>query len=382
MSEPETPPCMIMRLPDELLVPAARTAVEIEPRNQPARVMAASFSPQQVAVLTTKYWGSKPRTLSVQFLDNPTAAFRRMFLEAANSWDCGITFAETAGQGEVRLSRAGSGYWSYLGTDILSVPADRPTMNLQGFTEHTRSPEWLRVPPHEVGHTLGMPHEHLRKVFVDDIDPEKAFPDYRAMGWSWEMFVSNVKTPLEEASLLGATAPDQTSIMAYQVKAAHTYSGKPILGGLRLGPVDLAYVDAIYPKPAGPVGPPSPPVEPPPSPPVRPPDPGPAVEEFGPYDLRIGVPSDKFTLLPGTSVLFRFRARATRVFFATTASKADLTMDLLGDRKETLRHDDDSGLKGNPLVYAPLKPGTYYLRIQGSHPEVVGPFRVKVEALS
>ena len=47
-----------------------------------------------------------------------------------------------------------SGYWSYLGTDILSIAAGEPTMNLQEFSMDTPESEFHRVVRHETGHAL------------------------------------------------------------------------------------------------------------------------------------------------------------------------------------------------------------------------------------
>jgi len=56
-----------------------------------------------------------------------------------------------------------SGYWSYLGTDILHIPKNRPTMCLENFSMDTLESEYKRVVRHETGHTLGFPHEHMRR---------------------------------------------------------------------------------------------------------------------------------------------------------------------------------------------------------------------------
>ncbi len=87
-----------------------------------------------------------------------------------------LNLQATAGTaGDVRISLAGKGYWSYLGTDILSVPLNHPTMNLEGFSIKTSDSEFHRVVRHETGHTLGFPHEQLRKEIVNRIDRKKAY---------------------------------------------------------------------------------------------------------------------------------------------------------------------------------------------------------------
>lgn len=371
------PPCVVMTLPDELLIPAARTSTLIFPANAPAAVAHAILPPQEVAAITSRYWGPKPRTISVQFLDNPTATFRRMFLAAANSWDCCITFAETAETGELRLTRSGRGYWSYLGTDILHIPAPAPTMNLQGFTEFTREADWLRVPPHEIGHTLGFPHDHLRRAIVDRIDRTKVY----AYFWEWQRWPPrtvdvNVMTAQEESELLDPTPADVNSIMTYPLPGEIMIDGVPVPGGDRLTKADLDYADRIYPVPKPPAPPPGPP--PPVEPEPQKPEPA-EPEDPAPYDLRVGVESDRFTALGDSPILVRFKAPRKASYVASTRGKAALHMDLLDAKKAALESDRDfSGVGANALIAATLKKGTYYLRIRGAHPEAVGKFSVKV----
>ncbi len=261
-------PCRPMALPEESWIAAAATACEENPCNMPTLglglLTSSILEPEHIALLTSKYWGSKGVDLSVQFLDNPDAETRRMILDSeigANAWgkQANVRFRETSGQGQVRLNRAADGYWSYLGTDILHVSG--PTMNLQGFTARTPVSEYRRVVKHEFGHTLGAPHEHMRRAIVQRIDANKAI-DYfgRTQGWSRAMVIQQVLTPLEEGSLLGTVpAADQVSIMCYQLPGSITVDGQPITGGNDIDPTDYAYMGGVYPKPDAPPPPPPPP---------------------------------------------------------------------------------------------------------------------------
>jgi hypothetical protein len=167
-----------------------------------------------------------------------------------NAWSqtAGVSFVETRGVGKVRISRNQAGYWSYLGTDILHIPSNRPTLNLQGFTMNTQEGEFHRVVRHEAGHTLGFPHEHMRKELVALIDPEKAYDFFqRTQGWSRQMVDQQVLTPLSQNSIMG-TPPDQDSIMCYQLPGSITKSGQPIRGGIDINATDYAFAGRIYPK--------------------------------------------------------------------------------------------------------------------------------------
>lgn len=249
--------CTPKTLPTRLLVQAAATAKKINPVNAPLVGPLAEaaadlpLDPMRIAVLTSKYWGPAPRRLTVSFMESTPTNLRARIISHMNAWTqtaC-ISFVETQGTGDVRISRGPGGYWSYLGTDILHIPRNRQTMNLQGFTMSTPESEYKRVIRHETGHTLGFPHEHMRQALVARIDREKAYEYFRrTQGWDQQTVDQQVLTPLNELSLM-STPADQTSIMCYQLPGSITRDGKPILGGVDINPTDYAFAGRIYPKP-------------------------------------------------------------------------------------------------------------------------------------
>lgn len=250
--------CTLRTLPTELLEEAARNAIEINPVNAPVfgplgtlgDASNAIADPLSIAVLTSKYWGPYPRRLSVSFMESTPSDLRARIISHLNAWNrtCGISFAETNGVGEVRISRGPGGYWSYLGTDVRLIPQNRPTMNLQGFTMNTPEAEFRRVIRHEAGHTLGFPHEHMRAELVARIDRERAYEYfYRTQGWSRQMVDQQVLTPLNNASIF-ATPADQDSIMCYQLPGSITRDGQPIRGGRDINHSDARFAGKIYPK--------------------------------------------------------------------------------------------------------------------------------------
>jgi hypothetical protein len=244
--------CRIKALPARLLQRAADTACAINPVNgpQPAALGGVLVpDPQALTVSTQRYWGPAPRRFTVSFMESTPADLRARIVAHLNAWNafCGMSFVETAGTGEVRISRGPGGYWSYLGTDIRLIPANRPTMNLQGFTMNTRQQEYDRVVKHEAGHTLGFPHEHMRRELVARIDPAKAYTYFRTtQGWDRRMVDAQVLTALADNSIFG-TPPDQDSIMCYQLPGQITVDGQPIRGGTDINASDAAFAALIYP---------------------------------------------------------------------------------------------------------------------------------------
>jgi Astacin (Peptidase family M12A) len=257
-SRDEYPSCAPKALPDRLAIAAAQTAMKINPVNGPAfsampdAAMGLDVTnPLRIAVMVSKYWGPTPRQLTVSFMESTPADLRARLLTHMNEWaksGC-ISFVETQGVGQVRISREGGGYWSYLGTDILHIPQDRQTMNLEAFTMDTPESEYRRVVRHETGHTLGFPHEHMRQELIALIDPNKAYEYFQqTQGWDRAMVDAQVLTPLDQKSIMG-TPPDQTSIMCYQLPGSITINGNPIVGGLDINATDAAFDAQIYPKP-------------------------------------------------------------------------------------------------------------------------------------
>ena len=182
---PQIVGCSIKVLPKHQWQSAAARAVEHNPANAPMVQMIAAgvttpLDHPHLALLTSKYWGAAGVRLTVSFLDEPEAALRTRILSHMNAWGvfANVQFHEVPSGGQVRIARftpaPNHGFWSFLGTDILSIPPDQPTMNLQDFSMTTLDSEFFRVVRHETGHTLGFPHEHMLAGIISRIDRDKA----------------------------------------------------------------------------------------------------------------------------------------------------------------------------------------------------------------
>jgi hypothetical protein len=248
-----------LALPRHQWLSAAAKAVKINPANSPRKLLSMAqpgftLQPEHLALITSTYWGAEGVSLTVGFLDNPPTDLRARILSHMNAWNktANVNFVETTTDPQVRISRLpGLGYSSYVGTDILGVPSDQHTMNLEEFTMQTPDSEFHRVVRHETGHTLGFAHEHLRAELVARIDRQKAIdyfggpPNY----WKPEEVIANVLTPLPASDITATETADQDSIMCYQLSGDITVDGQPILGGTDIDDADYAFAALLYPKP-------------------------------------------------------------------------------------------------------------------------------------
>lgn len=252
--------CTPKSLPKHLVIPAAQKAISINPSNRPPMQMLRAivpnfhFTSERIAIITLKRWHTDGVNLTVGFLDNPPTELRKRIIFHMNAWGktANVNFHETITEPQVRIARETGekgGYWSYLGTDILQIPANEQTMNLEAFSMDTPDSEFYRVVRHETGHTLGFPHEHMRRDLVNLIDENKAIEYFGAtQGWTPQEVRTQVLTPIEELSLLGTPIADPKSIMCYQIPGTITKDGNPILGGYDIDQSDYEYAAKFYPK--------------------------------------------------------------------------------------------------------------------------------------
>ena len=105
--------CTPKGLPSNLIIPAARKAVEINPVNHPrldrlSMVMPGfAPTPERIAVVTTKYWHGGGVKLKVAFMDNPPSDLRKRILLHMNAWakSSNVQFVESKSDPQVRIAR-------------------------------------------------------------------------------------------------------------------------------------------------------------------------------------------------------------------------------------------------------------------------------------
>lgn len=252
--------CYIKELPPELRAEAAAKAIKINPENATGAHPNQHLSTQEQSInlklteLVYRHWPEGEVNLTVGFFGDPPAELRARIMSHMNAWNvsANVGFTETAlsNKPEVRISFDNTGYWSYIGIDILTVPQTQATMNLGGLQVDTPDSEFRRVVRHETGHTLGFLHEHQRPEIVNHIDPDKAIAHYKSIyNWTEEMTRAQILTPINPISAKESILADPNSVMCYPLPASIMKDGIAIEAGRDISATDMALAAILYPKP-------------------------------------------------------------------------------------------------------------------------------------
>ena len=256
----------------------------------------------------------------------------------------GLAFEEVQNiqDAEIRIGfKRGDGSWSYLGRDILRQGQLERTMNF-GW-DLTRTGE-IDTAIHEIGHTLGFPHEHQNPNAGIVWDEAAVIAALARPPNNWDEATTrwNIIRKIPPDTVEGSDW-DPDSIMHYPFSAGlilepARYRTRPLIPKAGLSQKDKEQVRFFYP-------------------PLEPDHP-----ELKPYR------SEVLTLDPGQQKDFVVLPTASRDYNFRTFGASDTVMVLFEDHDGELRYlkgDDDSGTNLNASFKVRLRKGRrYVLRIR------------------
>jgi len=219
-----------------------------------------SFTPNEtldlarLALLTDNKW-QKGTTLTITFMDGSSTQktkvkkFAKYWVSKAKA-NIKLKFLGS-GSSMIRISFvADPGSWSYIGTDCLHIPANRPTMNFGWLRDDTEDAEYERVVVHEFGHALGCIHEHQNPAGGIHWNKPVVYAYYQGPPNNWtkaevdsNIFQTYSKTKTQFTQL------DPNSIMMYPIPKQFTTDGFSVGLNLHLSSTDISFIDKQYPKP-------------------------------------------------------------------------------------------------------------------------------------
>ncbi len=168
----------------------------------------------------------------------------------------GLKFKEVTNRkdAEIRIGfMDGDGSWSYIGRDVLEEDEDPRTMNFGWNIAVRDQHNGIGTALHEIGHTLGFPHEH-QNPFAGIVWNKAAV--YRALAappneWSKEETDNNIVNKISQREVNGSSW-DPDSIMHYPfekglIKKPEEYADKDLEPSGGLSPLDIEYSLTFYP---------------------------------------------------------------------------------------------------------------------------------------
>ena len=299
------------------------------------RVFPADLDPGRMSAIMEVGLVFVEGTVLKYYLSGGTSAQKRLFRQACDIWmeNGSLEFAETDNrkEAEIRVGfERGKGHWSYIGRAALEQPEYTNTMNLD--TSAT-----LDTMLHEIGHTLGLHHEHQNPNSGIEWDKEAVYaalagkPNY----WSKSKTDRNILKKVAVDRVQGSKW-DPDSIMHY-----------PFGAGLINSPE--GYENGIYPKPGLSEG-----------------DKEWVRHYYGRSKervLRVDKPIE-LKLSGGEQINFRFTPKASGEYmFNTFGADADTLITVFenGDPPKFIEGDDNSGDDMHALVILTLKKDVEYL---------------------
>jgi hypothetical protein len=279
-----------------------------------------------------------------------TETLKQLTRKAFAKWagiGIGLKFQEVAdrAQAEVRIGfEVDDGHWSYVGRQVLRQGSDDRTMNLDPGDGIANGAHGLDVACHEIGHTLGFPHEHQNPNAGIVWDEEAVYRDLAGSPnfWDRDKTFSNIIRKITPDAVQGS-AWDPDSIMHYPfgaglIKEPVKYrTGLSPRGGISAR--DAQWVKAFYPP------------------------------EPKNSDIELPLLRNAMLMLnPGQQKTYVLKPKVTRYYDIRTFGSSD-TVGVLNLRENGseryLAGDDDSGEDRNMHIRRRLQAGfTYVLRLR------------------
>lgn len=324
------------------------------PRTMPTFTGSMPLNRMRAIIVTRTKWVNGT-TLRYHFLAGPEhqqAAVRSAF-EQWKKLGIGLSFLEvdSPAEAEVRIGfDQDDGSWSYLGRDILEISSpQQATMN---FGWDLRDAYGMTTALHEIGHTLGKPHEHQNPLAGILWDEDAVYKYFGGPPNNWDRDTTyyNVVRKLDPGEVEGSSW-DPDSIMQYSfpagvIKEPQEYADHGIAPSGVISQVDKEYVLKWYPPLDSDL---------------------PRLTAFSSVPLH---------LKPTQQADYRIEPTESRTYSVGTFGDSDAVLVLFEEVEGELRYrsgDDASGQDRNTLVRAKLFRGRkYVVRVRLNYSEGPG----------
>lgn len=347
-------------------------------RQTPEPILAPDVSPDRArAIIVTNDKWANGTVVHYYFFDNSETDREQVFFsDGSSEWrtwvgeadqvnavraafrewaDLGIGLrfeeVERREDAEVRIGfMQGDGSWSYIGTYCLKIGAAKRTMSF-GWDLTTQDGRDTAL--HEIGHALGLPHEHQNPNAGIVWNEEAVYADLALPPnlWSRQKAFDNIIRKLPADTVQGSSW-DPDSIMHYPFSAGLIRQPERYSDGLQprggISERDRAWVRFFYPP----------------------------LDDENLAELQVGR-SEPLVVSDGAQQNFEILPQATRYYNIRTFGTCDSVMVLFEDLDGNPRYltaDDDGGEDRNASLRVKLFTGNrYILRIRMKYSDLTSP---------
>lgn len=204
----------------------------------------------EFAAIMAKKWNKKTLRVLIIKPDDYSGEILNAFNEWSNYTGIEFNAAYDYNDSDIRVSfERNSGHWSYIGREAEHISlVGKPTINFDpSDLERIDSKKRMGIFLHEIGHSLGLIHEHQKEMSPIIWNKEKVYNDCQTwFGWDRNNVDHNIFNSYNSNDLFYSKEFDINSIMIYAIPSGWSSNYEIHETNTELSELDKSFAKAFY----------------------------------------------------------------------------------------------------------------------------------------